>query len=197
MERFDMENRTPKRMTEVDPLTLNDWKNAAEALSRALAATHSLLVKTQASGRSQELGHVEPEWLRSWVKLESFSERIASALTVLGCCCYERESPQNGDEISVAAWSLFDYLKRRARSLASPSDESLRERQIAQALEWIRRQPPNENGDIVISTRDLLSHRVAGVKTADETRRLFRELERRGFGKTRSGERRGSLAFVI
>jgi hypothetical protein len=198
MERSIIESQLHTIKSEPDRVaTTAEWKRASDTLSAALESIEALLEKKQAATRNREDRRAGATWLRDWVKLESYSERIAGSLAILGCACFEDESPDNDDKIIASAWKLFDYFKRHTRSLATAGDISLKEIHVSRAVAWISRQPRNANGEIVVSTRDVQSHHVGSVRKAEDARRLFRELARRGHGVVRTGQRGRSLVFVL
>lgn len=133
-----------------------------------------------------------PENLRGpWAKLEGYCARLA---LILQECRYVigEATGEAIDEISaLGAVALMNYFKSHTRKVYSRLHVTREDKQAELALKWIQKQ----GGKVTV--RDLVTYRVAGIKTKTEAKNLLEDLEERGYGKVEEGEKRRIIFTLI
>jgi hypothetical protein len=129
-----------------------------------------------------------PEHLRGpWAKMDGYCARLALILQE----CRFAAGEAGGEEVDavsvLGAAALIDYFKSHARRVYACLRTTEEDKQVAQAVAWIRRQGGQ------VTARDLLRARVAGCRSRDDAQHLLRELENRGYGTREEGARRTVL----
>ncbi|KUO95206.1 YfjI family protein [Ferroacidibacillus organovorans] len=110
-----------------------------------------------------------------WAKLQSYTLRLALILHMLRVVCNDIEDMIDVDAETMArTGALMKYLKSHARRIYANLRDTPSERRMMQVAQWLQRK-----GGIA-SDQDILKAQVAGLKTADDTRRLLETMNQRG-----------------
>src|SRR5262249_3874434 len=108
-------------------------------------------------------------------------EAYCARLALIDHCCRwvgKETTSEDVDVVSIqSAWTLIDYFKSHARKVYARLQITAEDLKALAAVAWIRRH------EGAATVRDLLTARVAGLKTATATRKLLRELVDRGYGQ--------------
>lgn len=132
-----------------------------------------------------------PDNLRGpWAKMEGYAARLALILHFLRFVCGEAQSEQVDDISMSGAADLVDYFKSHTKRVYAQLGVSPEDKKALGAIAWIRKQGGTA------TARDVLTYRVANVRTAAEAKRLLKHLQERGHGTIKEGAR-GNIVFTL
>jgi hypothetical protein len=125
-----------------------------------------------------------------FAKFEGYGARLALILHEARLACGEATGA-NVDQPSVlGAAALIHYFKAHARRVYARLRATPEDKRVDELVRWITRQGGR------VTARMLQHHEIAGVKSADEAKRLLRTLAGRGYGRVIE-QARNSVTFEL
>jgi hypothetical protein len=126
-----------------------------------------------------------PPHLRGpWTKLEGYAARLALILQCARLASGETEKEAVEEASVVGAGALVHYFRSHAEKVYARLRCTPEDKQVELALAWIRARGGTA------TAREILSYKVAGVKTAAGAKELLRRLDDQGYGTVSEGDKR-------
>jgi hypothetical protein len=159
--------------------TLLEWRETAKApevVTFTAGGHRAFLAFAQALYTTLNDPTLPPTLHGPFAKLEGYGARLALILQEARRACGETNSDKVEKVSVLGAAALIHYFQAHARRVYGRLQATPEDQQVEQAVAWIQ-----AHGHTT-SARDLLTPRVARVKTASEAKALLYRLQERGYG---------------
>ena len=111
-----------------------------------------------------------------FAKFEGYGARLALILQEARRACGDTHRESVEAESVLGAAALIHYFQAHARRVYERLQVTPEDRRLEQVVAWIRAHGQSA------SARDLVTHRVAGVKSSSEAKALLHQLQDCGYG---------------
>jgi hypothetical protein len=127
-----------------------------------------------------------------WAKMDGYCASYALIIQAIRFVMGGSDT-EDVDAVSVqAAVALIDYHKNHARRVYPMLRASEEDVRVMRVVRWIEKQPGRAT-----TARDVQHYKVGGVQRTDEAKRLLADLEARGYGEVKAGERKDTVRFAL
>ena len=126
----------------------------------------------------------------AWRKLEGYAARFALIIHMCRVAAGEVDSEEIDRQSVEGAVELVNYFKSHLRRVYATLRAEPEDKRITAFLAFVRRH----GGEVTL--RKVQRSKVAGLKTSDDVREMFREVAQRDYGVFDDGER-NSVVFKL